>query len=635
MSLLSIGNSALQSAYVALRTTGHNIGNVATPGYKRQEAIFGTLGGQFLGGQYVGQGSQIVDVRRVYNDFLTSQVHAANATANHSSVYYQNVARLSQYFSSGETSVGASVDETFKTLQSLAQRPGDSASRQAMLAAAKQMAGRFNELATQVADMRNGAEKQLGQEVEKVNRLTVQIADLNDRIALARGAGRSPNDLLDQRDQAIRELNASVRVSVAEQDDGSVNVFLANGQSLVTGNRAEQLGVVRDSRDPAQVAVGIKSGGETIALPEASLNGGTIAGLLEVSRTDLPAAQNDLGRLAVTLAMKFNEQHRLGLTPKGEPGGDFFTLPAGKAFAQAGSSTGAAISMQFADASALVASDYEILAVDDGAGGVAYQVTRLSDGKTFDPMAGPQLSIDGLEIQVKGAVGDRFTVQPYRDAAANINVALKRAEDIAAAGAFEASLPNQNKGSLAIGSIAPTGPLDPAQLALKHEVSFDGAGGYTLVSTAPDGKTTTSKGTYTPGAPIEIDFPGGRLTLGGTPAAGDVVNFGKNQSTAGDGRNAVALGQLADFAIGDGGKLGTMYSSIVARIGSDAAGAKVFAEAGLAVLKDAVSAEASVSGVNLDEEAGKLIAYQQQYSAAAKVIATGQALFDTVLGIGR
>lgn len=631
MSLLSIGNSALQAAYIALRTNSHNVGNALTPGYKRQEAIFGSQGGQFLAGQYVGNGTQIDDVRRIYNEFLTGQAHSATATANQTSAYYEQVSGLSKLFVSDETSVGGSIDSLFKTVQGLAQRPGDGASRQSMLAAAKLMTGRFNELAGQASDMRNGADKQLTQELENVNRLSAQIADLNDRIALARGVGRSPNDLLDQRDQAIRDLNASTRVSVAEQDDGSVNVFLANGQPLVTGNRAESLGVVRDSQDPTRLNVGVKTGGEIIALPASTFAGGRVAGLLQFSTQDVPNAENDLGRIAITMAMKFNEQHRLGLTPTGEPGQDFFNLPAGKAFGQSGNSAGSSIAMSFVDASKLMASDYEVAAIDDGAGGVAYQVTRLSDGKTFDPVAGPTLSVDGLEIQVAGAVGDRFTVQPYREAAANISVALKRPDQIAAAGAFEAKLPNNNTGSLTVGEISPTGRLDPAQLGVSYELKFDGAGGYTL--TGDDGSTVN--GTYTPGAPIEVAFPGGKLTLGGTPAAGDVVNFGKNRSTDGDGRNAIALGQLADFGIDSGGKLGTMYSSVVARIGSDAAGAKVFAEAGLMVLKDAIGAESAVSGVNLDDEAIKLMTYQQQYAAAAKVVAAGQALFDTVLSIGR
>ncbi|MEG1968557.1 MAG: flagellar hook-associated protein FlgK [Burkholderiaceae bacterium] len=633
MSLLSIGNSALQAAYVALRTSSHNVGNALVPGYKRQEAIFGSLGGQFLGGQYVGNGTEIVDVRRVYNEFLTGQAHSATATANQTAAYYNQIASVSKLFTNSESSVGGSIDDLFKSVQSLSQRPGDGASRQSLLSSANLMTGRFNELAGQVTSMGVGADKQLGQELDNVNRLAAQVADLNDRIALARGAGRSPNDLLDQRDQAVRELNGSVRVQVAEQDDGSINVFLANGQPLVTGKRSESLAVTRDPQDPGRLAVGVKIGGEVIALPASTIAGGTVAGILQFSTQDVPQAKNDLGRLAIAMAMKFNEQNKLGLTVSGQPGGDFFTLPAAHAFGHGGNSAGSAVAVSFADASQLVASDYEIAAVDDGMGGVAYEVTRLSDGKVFDPMAGPKLTVDGLEIDVAGAVGDRFTVQPYRDAATNISVAIKRPDEIAAAGPFEAKLPNDNQGSLTVGSIAPGAAYSPAALDASYQLSFTSATDYTLTRTLPDGTTSTSTGTYTAGSPIK--FPGGELTLAGTPAVGDVVNFGKNQSTAGDGRNAIAMGQLADFGIGDSGKLGTLYSSIVARIGSDTAGAKMFAEAGLMVMKDAIGAEASVSGVNLDEEAAKLMLYQQQYSAAAKVVATGQALFDTVLSIGR
>ena len=635
--IFSIGTSALNAAYTALRTAGNNVANANTPGYTRQITVLTPQVGVMLGGNYVGQGVAVAEVRRVYSDFLAQQAHQAQAAASQSESRYLRLAQLSNLFADPSTGVGGTIDQFFRAVQDVTQRPADPAARQALLSAANLMAARFNDVGDRLQEYRNGTDQQLRLEIDAVNRTAREIADLNDKIALARGAGRSPNDLLDRRDTAIRRLNESIRVSMVEQDDGAVNLFLANGQPLVVGNRASEVGMTLDPVDPGNVLVGIRSGATVVPLDADRIGGGRIAGLLQFRASDLPQLENELGRLAVALSAQFNQQHRLGDDRNGQPGGDFFSPLAANAFAAGTNGNPATtIAATFTDTTRLVASDYRI----DYTGGT-YWLTRLADGARVDAATLPgfsasgsnvAFSYDGLRFALAGAPpanGDVFLVQPLRGAARSFGVALTQPAQIAAASPVQAQVPATNLGSIAVDDLAVVGPARDPALANATTITFTGPNTYTI----SDGITTLTGQTYTPGTPIV--FNGWSLALRGTPQANDQVMIGASVGGIGDNRNAIRLAQLADLALADGSRLAGAFSAVVARVGSATQSADIYNAAQQSILQDAVNAESSVSGVNLDEEASRLIQFQQQYQAAAKVVATAKMIFEEILSISR
>ncbi|HRK57769.1 MAG TPA: flagellar hook-associated protein FlgK, partial [Burkholderiaceae bacterium] len=272
--ILAIGTSGLSAAYTALRTASNNIANVNVVGYSRQEAVLAPQVGTFLGGNYVGQGVAVTQVRRVYSDFLTQQAHAAQAASGEANVRLESLAQVANQFADPTTGVGATIDQFFQQIQDLSQRAADPSTRQALLSSASLMAKRFNDVGDRLQDFRVSTDAQLRREVEAASRLAGEVAQLNDRIALAKGAGLSPNDLLDRRDVAVRQLNASLRVTVVEQTDGSANLFLANGQPLVVGNRASTLAVSVNPVDPQEVQVGVQTSG--VLIPISADAGGKI-----------------------------------------------------------------------------------------------------------------------------------------------------------------------------------------------------------------------------------------------------------------------------------------------------------------------------------------------------------------------
>lgn len=635
--IFSIGTSALAAAYTALRTAGNNVANANTPGYTRQIAVLTPQVGTFIGGNYVGQGVAVTDIRRIYNDFLAQQAHQAQAAASQSDTRYLQLAQVSNLFADPTTGVGATIDQFFRAVQDLTQRPADPATRQALLSAGKLMVARFNDAGERLQDFRNGTDRQLRLELDAVNGAAREIAELNDKIALARGAGRSPNDLLDRRDTAIRRLNESIRVSMVAQDDGAVNLFLANGQPLVVGNRASEVGMTLDSVDPQNVLVGIRSGASVIPLDADRIGGGKIAGLLQFRTGDLPQIENELGRLAVALSAQFNRQHRLGDDRNGQPGGDFFAPLAANAFA-AGSNGNPAttIAVSFADTTQLVASDYRI----DYVGGT-YWLTRLADGARVDASTLPgytasganvSFTYEGLNFTLAGAPpanGDVFLAQPLRAAARSFDVALTQSVQIAAASPVQAQVPATNLGSLVVDDLSVVGPTRNPALTNATTITFAGPNTYTI----SDGVTTLAGQTYTPGAPIL--FNGWSLALRGTPQANDRITVGPNVGGIGDNRNAIRLAQLANLALVDGSQLAGAFAAVVARVGAAAQSADIYNAAQQSILQDAVNAESAVSGVNLDEEASRLMQFQQQYQAAAKVVATAKVIFEEILSISR
>lgn len=110
---------------------------------------------------------------------------------------------------------------------------------------------------------------------------------------------------------------------------------------------------------------------------------------------------------------------------------------------------------------------------------------------------------------------------------------------------------------------------------------------------------------------------------------------GGTSTGAEDGSNALKLGNLQIQNTTAGGKATFQdnYAAFVNDIGNKTASAEISSEAQTALFKQAYSAKEAVSGVNRDEEAAKLIEYQQAYQASAKVLEIASSLFDTLLAL--
>ncbi|MDF3037250.1 MAG: putative flagellar hook-associated protein 1 FlgK-like [Paucimonas sp.] len=377
--ILNVAQSGLMAAQYGLTTTSHNIANANTPGYSRQVIVQGSATAQDAGFGFIGKGTQIDAVRRIYNEFLGNQVVSSQTSKSQLDTHYSQIKQINNMLADTSAGLSPALQDFFSGVQAASADPNSAATRQTMLSSAQTLASRFQALDGQLSEMRNGVNTQIGASVGVINTYAQQIAKLNDSIEkiMASSADKLPNDLLDQRDQLMMELSKEVQVSVVKQGN-SYNVFVGNGQPLVVGVTTTKLVTMQSPTDPSRIQVGYVSNGANTAIPESSLSGGgRLGGLFEFRSQTLDVAQNSLGRVAIGLAETFNAQHRLGQDQKAAMGGDFFRAGAPVVTASTKNTGDGALTATVSNASALTVSDYT---VRFDAGTNNYSVTRLSDG---------------------------------------------------------------------------------------------------------------------------------------------------------------------------------------------------------------------------------------------------------------
>ena len=132
-SILGAGQSALTAAQQGLVTTGHNIANVNTPGYSRQVVVQSASPGQDIGVGFIGKGTEVSTIRRVFNEFLHNQVVAGETTKGAIDSYYAQIKQIDNMLADATSGVSTAMQEFFEGVQEVATNPGSAASRQAML----------------------------------------------------------------------------------------------------------------------------------------------------------------------------------------------------------------------------------------------------------------------------------------------------------------------------------------------------------------------------------------------------------------------------------------------------------------------------------------------------------------------
>ncbi|MGZ8260643.1 MAG: flagellar basal body rod C-terminal domain-containing protein, partial [Caldimonas sp.] len=190
-----------------------------------------------------------------------------------------------------------------------------------------------------------------------------------------------------------------------------------------------------------------------------------------------------------------------------------------------------------------------------------------------------------------------------------------------------------NTGTAAIASLsAVSASLDPNLTATITFTDDLGNYSYSLVDTTAVLPTVNGTGTWTAGQPIALN--GFALQLSGVPKSGDAIVVARTTVPAGNNGNANALLALRDAAIVGGASVTDAYASALAAVGVRVQSAGLAAEQSAAVAGDAKAAVADKAGVNLDEEAARLIQFQQSYQAAARILQVAQSVFDTLLRVG-
>jgi len=683
MSLISIGLSGINASSAAINTIGNNTANVDTAGYSRQQ-VMTTASAQInigLGVGYIGTGTTLSDVRRIYNSYLDAQLQNKTSLSAEANAYADQAAKTDKLLSDGTTGVAAQLADFFTKMQGIATNATQASDRSAFLTQATAMSARFNSVASQLSSQNDNVNAQLNTYASQVNDLTATIASLNKQITQASAGNTSPNSLLDTRNETVRKLNELVGVNVIE-NNGNYDIYTGTGQSLVSGATAYKMSATPSSTDPLQYNVQITYGQSQTDVTSV-LERGAIGGLLNYRTDILTPSANELGRVAMVLADQVNSQMSQGIDSKGNFGSGLYTSinsaenishrSTGKTTNSPNSGN---LDVTIADTSKLTADDYEVTFSD----ATNFTVRRLPNGESLGTgVLGktPPDVFDGFSMTLNGnnvAANDVFKVTPTRNGASGIAVALTDPKDIAAAAPLTATAGASNSGTggftqpvlntksniynptqtadlrnaikdsapmkLVMGAASSTGVQSYKLLDATGAAVLD-QNGNAIGGTIIQGQNNTVKlnigytdNTTTPSSQTAFEV---QMTLSGSPVNNDTFSIGLTGAGSADNRNALAIvglqtAKTVDVVNGGvGTSLSGAYADLVSTMGSHSAQAKSDVTLNAAVVAQAKTARDSVSGVSLDEEAANLIKYQQYYTASSQIIKAAQTIFSTLI----
>ncbi len=671
-SLINIGMSGLGAAQSGMYTLGNNIANADVESYSRQQIVQNAKGGQQVGQVFIGSGTTLADVRRVYNAFIENQLRTTTSLSSEASSYLDQITPLDTSLSGSDTGITAALKSFFTAMQDAAAKPAEDSSRQLLLSSAQSLAKRFNTLSSQLNQQLSSVNSNMASIADQVNNLTKTIADLNSQITRVGAVAGQPNDLLDQRDGAVRELNKLIGADVVERE-GNYDIYLKNGQALVLGKTTQTLGVEPSAADPTRMSL-ILNRGSTKMDVTSSASGGELGGLVRYRNETLDPALNELGRVALAVADAINSQLAQGIDKNGNFGATLFgDINSAKAIAERSiaKSTNSAgsgnLDVTIKDTGKLSTSDYQVTFTS----ATGYSVRKLPEGTEmgrYDLSDDPAPVIDGFTLSLNGgglSAGDSFKITPTRNAAAGIETVLTDPKRLALSSPLTATSGSGNKGTGVITQPTLTSKLDIYDAAQRSQLQA-GLTYSTPVklvfgddTTSPqaykmyDAKgTEIGSGTIVPGQEnkLQLSVPmvdgngnslGGSFTfemsVSGAPQNGDSYTVALTGAGSSDNRNAQSIIDLqtkSTVEVGANGKgisFTDAYAKLVSNVGGKAGQAQMDSDATNALHTSALDSRNGLSGVSVDEEVGNLVKFQQYYTASSQIIKAAQETFATLI----
>ncbi|WP_454780993.1 flagellar hook-associated protein FlgK [Legionella sp. WA2022007384] len=648
MSILSIAYSGMSAFQNALSVTGNNIANVKTRGYSRQSIQFTPTPSRSFAGSFIGTGVAVNNVYRNVDQFANAQVRSTLSIKSQYDTFYQQALQINKLLSQDGSSLSSSLQSFFDSLGQLNNAPDSVASRNVAMSQSQLLASQFLFLQQNLDQYQENSTSQIKEIAGKINQITANLAAVNEQIM------NSPNspELLDQRDELLKQLSEFSDLTVIEQDNGMVNVGIGSGQMLVIGTTQRALSVSYDQLTAQGTHITLDSGaGQTDITNQ--LVSGTLGGLLNYERNILSKSSQIIGQMAIGLAQTFNAQNRLGMDLNNQLGQNIFTdynsqaLQLNRSVAAATNAGSGVLSVNITDISQTKISDYQLVVTDAVTNQIA--LIRDSDGSAVtlnwssNPPAPPagQIVVDGMTITVDNianlADNDTFTIMPTRGAAANFSLMMSDPRQLALASPVQtsASINNTGQGKIDLGAV-----LNTSEVTKQYTIDFISPTQFNLINVT-DG-ITTGPIAFVPNTDNVIQIPDNinpsySITLSGAPNTGDQFAAQFNQGGYGDNRNGLLLAGVQQQNIFSNGNetIFDVYSDLLSETGSQTNEAKNRADAFQVLYKQSVDYQESISGVNLDEEAENLLQFKQAYEAAGKLMEIANQMMELLFEIMR
>ncbi|MBU1666178.1 MAG: flagellar hook-associated protein FlgK, partial [Gammaproteobacteria bacterium] len=433
--ILGIGVTGLNAAQAGIRTTEHNISNVNTAGFRRQEVDFSALRPSYAGNAgWIGNGVTMDSVRQQYSQFLDNEVLLDQTRLSSYEAYSGYASQVDGLLGKSDSSLMGPLNAFFDAANEVANDPSSGSARQVLLSAGNSLAGRINLQEQSLRQLREESNLAVTNLATRINSFAGKIATANDSITrIESGSGQPANDLRDQRDQLVSELNKLVNTTTIRDSNGGYNVFIGGGQALVLGNRAYSLTAITDPNNSDLKIPALDFGGSTQALDTSLITGGELGGVLAQRAEVLTPAMDGLNRIAVAIGAEVNRVNRGGLQLDAlTAGGDFFSGVVDQTGTAITNNTW--INVGFTGNS-LANENYSVVY---NAGTPDYTVTRLSDGASGNFAANAEVTLGGvaqgfkIDATVAPTNADSWQLN-FKNYARGMSMQLTNGDQIAAA----------------------------------------------------------------------------------------------------------------------------------------------------------------------------------------------------------
>lgn len=619
--LLNLGSQSVLTAQRQLNTTGHNISNVNTEGYSRQSVIQGTNMPRQYGGETYGMGVHVEKVRRSWDQFAVNELNVSTTNYAHKVDDEGNLEMLSSMLSSvASKKIPENLNEWFDGVKSLADSPNDVGARKVVLEKANLITQNLNDFHETIRRQSDVTNKKLELGIERVNQLALEIRDLHRLMMRTPGPH---NDLMDTHEKLVAELSEYTKVTVTPRKNAEgFNIHIGNGHTLVSGTEASELKMIDGYPDVHQRRLAMIEGKGIKAITTKDIDG-KIGAMLSMRDDKIPQLMDELGRLATSFSYQVNKLQSQGLDLRGNIGGLMFTDVNSDVVAKSrvvtSSNSSADVAVFIEDTNKLVGGEYSLQYT-----GGDYYITRPSGEQFIVPVVDNAITLDGIRIDIRKDLesGERVLLRPTRSGAAQMKMATNDPSDIAAQ-SYEASTTfAQGKAKF---SIEQAGTLREFEVIISPD-------GKQFAVTDTKGNVLLEPRDYPPSGVVTVQGTSFELTDGALPNDKFTANLVPSE---GDNGNLLKMQNIqTDKKLNDGeSTILDIYHNLNTNVGLQMSTASRLTDVSRLEKEAAQERVASISGVNLDEEAANMMKFQQAYMASSRIMQAANDTFNTILAL--
>ncbi len=655
MADISIGLTGLKAAQQALDVIGNNIANAATDGYHRQRLDTTPAYSSFSNGTLLGGGVDVQGVSRVIDTLLEQEIlrqkSALEFTAQENITFASIETALGELTDDGG-GLNAAIDQFFSSMQDLAAHPTQAIYQTQLVSDAQSLTAQFRTLGTFFSELDTQIRYEIENVVDSINTKASQIADLNDNIERLEATGGSTGNLCDQRDQAISELSELVNLETHERDYGVVDVTIS-GMPLVMGSFSETLISGLNSDNEAGIAI------EGSGHYRTNIDGGKLGALMSLVNGTVTDMQTNLDALAQALVTEINTLHVQGVGADGSFSQlEGWLMPSDELADFDPSLSDGSFFIRLTNTSTGEITRHEITvdATNDSLADIATSISAIS-GLTASDSASrltinadtnyefdflPAVLFEPTVSSLSGSSPPTITVSGIYTGSSNDTLTFTvSGTGSVANGSLELIVTDgdgNTVNTIDVGAgYAPGDLLDVGnglQIALTIGDLDGTAGDYFEV----DAYATTDTSGFLAGAGLNTFFTGSSMfdiavdqDLIDTPARAAAA-LGSDMT---DNANALAMAAVKDTAVADLGNVtcSEYYRRLVTDFGHQLA-LNQSQEENIEMMVHSLSNQQSeVSGVDINEEAAKLLVAQQMFQAVAKYMSTFNDSMLTLMNI--